>query len=121
MNIGKYGEDIAAKWLVDKGWRIIDRNVRQKFGEIDIVAMDFDKTLVLLEVKTLVVDLNGLVPEDNLSSVKLMKMRKMAESFSNANPQLINESRGWRIDALAISIDNCQSGEKIHIRHYENL
>ncbi len=48
---GKTGEDHAASFLQEKGFTILERNYRQKCGEIDIVAQD-GKTLVFVEVKT---------------------------------------------------------------------
>lgn len=47
---GKLGEDLAAAWLVEQGYRIVARNVRTRGGEIDIVARD-GETLCFLEVK----------------------------------------------------------------------
>jgi putative endonuclease len=50
LRLGKRAEDIVARWLSEKGWRILARNARTRFGELDIVALD-DRTLVFLEVK----------------------------------------------------------------------
>ena len=47
---GLEGESIAAKYLEDKGYTILQRNFSCKVGEIDVVAMDGD-TLVFVEVK----------------------------------------------------------------------
>ncbi len=52
-HIGKLGEDLACDYLIRNGYRIIDRNYRLKIGEIDIIAMGRDKTLVFIEVKTM--------------------------------------------------------------------
>ncbi|PBC85331.1 putative endonuclease [Streptomyces sp. KS_16] len=49
--LGRYGEDLAARRLVEAGMRILDRNWRCRDGEIDIVAADGD-ALVVCEVKT---------------------------------------------------------------------
>ena len=49
--LGKLGEDIAAQFLVDKGYEILERNWRNKHKEIDIIAKD-GETLVIVEVKT---------------------------------------------------------------------
>ena len=48
---GRYGEDLAAKFLTRHGYRIIQLNYRASCGEVDIVAQDKD-TLVFVEVKT---------------------------------------------------------------------
>jgi len=49
--LGGRGENIAAKHLRNLGYKILTRNYRCRFGEIDIVARD-GKTLVFAEVKT---------------------------------------------------------------------
>lgn len=50
LRLGRRAEDIVARWLSEKGWRILARNARTRFGELDIVALD-GSTLVFLEVK----------------------------------------------------------------------
>ena len=51
--LGKYGEDIACKYLCDNGYKIIERNFLCMQGEIDIIAYDISlKELVFFEVKT---------------------------------------------------------------------
>ncbi|MFJ1707345.1 YraN family protein [Kitasatospora sp. NPDC088346] len=49
--LGRYGEEVAARWLVQGGLRILERNWRCAEGELDIVALDGD-TLAVCEVKT---------------------------------------------------------------------
>ena len=49
--LGVVGEDYACLYLQKLGYKIIDRNVRFKFGEIDIVAKD-EKHICFIEVKT---------------------------------------------------------------------
>lgn len=49
--IGKLGEDLAVKYLKQKGYKIIERNFTCKQGEIDIISID-GKELVFIEVKT---------------------------------------------------------------------
>ena len=54
--VGSWGEDIAARFLVQKGYAIICRNFHARVGEIDIIAWHeeklFGKTLCFIEVKT---------------------------------------------------------------------
>src|SRR3954454_16686511 len=50
LRLGRRAEDIVARLLSEKGWRILARNARTRFGELDIVALD-GRTLVFIEVK----------------------------------------------------------------------
>jgi len=49
--VGQRGEDLACEFLRGKGYRIVERNVRTTYGEIDIVATEHD-CLVFVEVRT---------------------------------------------------------------------
>lgn len=49
--IGSLGEEIASKFLINKGYQILDRNYYSPYGELDIVALK-DNTIVIVEVKT---------------------------------------------------------------------
>lgn len=50
---GKLGEDLAVKYLENKGYKILERNFEARQGEIDIIALDLKKEeLVFIEVKT---------------------------------------------------------------------
>ena len=51
IDFGKQGEEIAANFLQEKGYEILERNWRNRHKEIDIIAMD-GKELVIVEVKT---------------------------------------------------------------------
>ena len=49
---GKYGEELAAEFLIKSGYKIIDKNYKfSRYGEIDIIALEKD-TLCFIEVKT---------------------------------------------------------------------
>ncbi|MBU6422668.1 MAG: YraN family protein [Chloroflexota bacterium] len=49
--LGAYGEQLAERALAERGWRVIARNVRSRYGEIDLVCHD-GKGFVFVEVKT---------------------------------------------------------------------
>lgn len=49
--LGPRGEQLAARFLQQQGYRIIARGHRQRLGEIDLIALD-GETLVFVEVKT---------------------------------------------------------------------
>lgn len=50
-DFGKQGEELAVSYLTEKGYKILERNWRNRHNEIDIIAMD-GKELVIVEVKT---------------------------------------------------------------------
>jgi len=116
---GKLGEDLACKYLIGKGYKIIDRNYRKPWGELDIVAKSPDETIVFVEVKTVVShNVNNLLitPEDQLTSAKVNKLRRIASWYAGDNQGIISEERGWRIDLLALTI----SQKNCLVKHYEN-
>lgn len=126
ITLGKIGEDIACEYLTEKSYRIIGRNYRKPWGEIDIIAKSKDGTLVFVEVKTLASGgVGALEPEDNVSSAKLKKLRRTCEAFVAKNPEFVDEKRGWRIDLVAISVKNPAAAEltseNCNIRYYENI
>ncbi len=117
--IGKKGEEIAINYVKAKGYKIIAANYRQKFGEIDIIAIAPDRTLIFLEVKTILLnEENGLTPEDNITQQKMNIVKRMANFFARQHPELIDEEKGWRIDLIAIDLSK---NGKFSIRHYENI
>ena len=118
-DVGKTGEDIACEYLVKNGYKILHRNYREKWDEIDIIAKDKRQTIVFVEVKTFAGAMSsGLLPEDNLTAAKLKKLRRACQAFAVKNEDLIDDRRGWRIDLLAIELGD---KEKPEIRHYENI
>ena len=80
-NTGHYGEKIAASYLKGLGYAIIERNFRQRFGEIDIIAED-GEVLVFIEVKTRKSDLFGS-PFEAVDSRKQKKMSRVALTYLN--------------------------------------
>ena len=119
--LGKLGEDLAVEYFEKLGWKILDRNVRLGGDELDLVAQDKNKILVLVEVKTMraaPINKTGdwLVPEDQLTLVKLTKFRRAALRYVAHHSELISKN-GFRLDGLAIEV-----GESRPIfRYYENL
>lgn len=136
IKIGQIGENIACQHLLNNNYKIIERNVRYPWGEIDIVTKDTKGVLIFVEVKALKVFYRSVkqsegcfTPEENLHMSKLNKIRRTASLYANSHSSLIDENRGWRIDLLAIEI-NHPNPEDIdieqllgysNIRHYENL
>jgi putative endonuclease len=76
--LGDRGENIAAKYLRNQGYKIILRNFRCQLGEIDIVARD-GKTLVFVEVKTRAYD--DPTPEEQVNTFKQHQITKTAKFY----------------------------------------
>jgi putative endonuclease len=76
--MGQRGENVAARYLRNLGYKIIVRNFRCDLGEIDIVAKD-GKTLVFVEVKTRAYD--DPTPEDQVNEVKRHQITKSAKLY----------------------------------------
>ncbi len=121
-SLGQLGEDITCSYLRDKGFRILFRNFRKPWGEIDVVAQARDTTLVFVEVKTMTSGgAEAIVPEDQMSAAKIKKFRRICETFAAHHPDLLNERRGWRMDVIAIDADQNLETKDWKIRHYENI
>ncbi len=80
---GKSGEDIAEKFLIEKGYEIIKRNFRFGKGEIDIIAKDGDY-LVFVEVKSRK-NYNYGEPEYAITKSKQRQLKRMAEGYFYVN------------------------------------
>jgi putative endonuclease len=120
--IGRRGEDLACQYLVKNKYKILKRNYREKFDEIDIIARSMDGTLVFCEVKTFFGKSDaehGLVPEDNLNKAKFKKISRACEMFVGKHQELANERMGWRIDCAIVVID--ENWDSCVIRYYENI
>lgn len=97
--LGSFGEDIAAKFLEKKGYKIIERNFSIRYGEIDIVALE-SGALVFIEVKTRKGDLFGGGIEA-ITPWKMQNLVRSAQFYKLKNPHLPD---GLRIDAVAIQL-----------------
>lgn len=113
---GNRGEDLAVEYLIKKGHTIIDRQHRKPWGELDIVAQAGDGTLIFVEVKAMGVGGGIFTPEGNMTRAKVMKTKRAALAYANANPKL--SAKGWRIDVIAIDLEGDTAR---NLRHYENI
>ncbi len=111
LKIGAEGEVLAVDYLVSQGYEVIARNVRYRFGEIDIVARDRDE-IVFAEVRTR--SLGYILPADcTVGSDKLKKLLKSAYTWTEKN----NYEGFWRIDLIAITVDVYGNNSIEHIKN----
>jgi putative endonuclease len=76
--LGDRGENLAARYLRNQGYKIIVRNYRSEVGEIDIVARD-GRTIVFVEVKSRAYD--DPEPEDQVNDLKRHQITKAAKMY----------------------------------------
>lgn len=123
--IGKKGEEIAQKYLERKGFVIICRNYRKKWGEIDIVA-EKDTAVHFVEVKTVSrksfgghfeQEINNYLPEDNMHSWKIKRLQRaiqtyLLEKYKKGEPL-------WQFDLACVFLDMDRRVAKV--KFIENL
>ena len=114
---GKAGEDIAAEFLIHKGFKIIDQNWRNRFGEIDLIVLD-KNILVFVEVK-LKIGVDYGLPEQMISKRKVWQIEKTASNYLLQHPEIDSKFVQRRIDAVCIVLNKDKSVERI--KHYQNL
>ena len=76
--LGPRGENVAAKFLRNQGFKILLRNFRCGVGEIDIIARD-GKTIVFVDVKTRTDD--DPTPEEQVNNIKRHQITKAARFY----------------------------------------
>ncbi len=112
--VGKLGEDIASKYLIRLGWKIIRHNFQKRYGEIDIIAKD-KNTLVFVEVKTRKGDNFGPI-EESITPWKIRILKKSVDYYLHLQPSY---QGSMRIDFVGITLlPNDQVGK---ISHYKNI
>jgi len=108
--VGRYGEDLAVRHLVDKGWRIVERNWRGDAGEVDVVAMD-GSTLVVVEVKTRSGTAFGY-PAEAVTLSKLTRLRRLAGQWLTEHDARV---AAVRIDVVAVILPRRGAAQLEHL------
>ena len=104
--VGISGEQRAVEHLKRQGYRILERNWRTAWGELDIVASS-GKELVFVEVRTLEAPYVGF-PEESVGPAKRRQLARLATAYV----QKAKFEGDWRIDVIAIDRDG--------LRHIQN-
>lgn len=94
-DIGNKGESLACSLLEKRGYHIIDRNVRGRYGEVDIVAKK-DNIYHFIEVR-LRTNVTFGTPVETVNAKKRLRLKKTIEYYC----MIKNVSR-WQIDIIAI-------------------
>jgi putative endonuclease len=120
---GKRGEDIAESFLKRKGFQIVDKNFKTRFGEIDLIATKNPSarsghSLHFVEVKLKVGEAFG-TPEEMIGRRKIMQVMRTAESYLLKNQKLAMKYPKVMVDAVCIVLDN--DGVEERVDFYEDL
>ena len=104
---GAVGENIACKFLERKGYKILEKNYRKPWGEIDIIAIK-DNEIRFIEVKAVSGDLENLSreintyrPEEQIHPAKLKKIVRTAQLYMAHK----EDDREYQIDAVGVILD----------------
>ena len=110
QRIGRWGEQAAAEFLLQRGYVIVAQNVRTPYGEIDMIVKQGDIT-IFIEVKTRTSNRMGL-PEESITPRKRQHMISAAEYYAGES-----EIDHWQIDVLSIE---GRPGAEPKITYFEN-
>lgn len=107
--VGQHGENVAAQYLQDQGYVLIDRNWRGVQGEVDLIALD-GSTLVVCEVKARTsADFGGA--RVAVTAQKLDRLRRLLDEWRSDHQIAVD---AVRIDVIAISV---QRRGAAHLEH----
>jgi len=113
LSRGQLGEKLALKKLQSEGYRILGKNFRCRFGEIDIIAVD-KNVLVFVEVKLRIGDEYGKA-KTAVSRQKIRKIKTTGAFFMLTNSQF----REQRVDLVAIDIE--PKSKRVSIELIKNI
>ena len=113
QRLGEAGERIASRYLEQLGYEVVDKNIRRREGEIDLVALH-GETLVFIEVKLRTSRKMGAAVQA-VSPAKGARLRGLAEAYSADHPEL---PATLRIDLVAIELT--VGGEVGQLNHVQN-
>lgn len=121
--LGKWGEALAAGYLIEKGYMIVAHNERTPYGEIDLIAQQTSHpepgsdepqlVTVFVEVKTRTSIAFGY-PEEAVTPRKQLNMLSAAQHYLQEHPDLDVD---WRIDVIAV--ERIEDHPPV-IHHFEN-
>ena len=127
-NIGKLGEDIATRFLIKKGFVVLERNFKKlPIGEIDIIAKK-SGVLHFVEVKSAErmfshetfsrenISHETWRPEERVDETKIRKIAMVAEIYLSYTGNI-----DWQIDVISVLIDCVNKKAKCEMTENANL
>ena len=119
--LGARGEELAARHLEARGFEVVERNFRTRFGELDVIARDV-RFLVFCEVKSRIVRGPGGVPDvlgpfAGIGPRKQRQVRAMAREWLAQGGLEGPRPPELRFDAIGIGFD--ARGRLLALEHLE--
>jgi putative endonuclease len=122
QRVGQIGEEVASQFLERKGFKVVERNYRKPWGEIDIVV-EKGEEVRFVEVKTVTRETSSGVtreidaysPEEMAHAAKLRKVARTAELYMESR----NDHRDFQIDVVTVILD--EHTRQARCRHYEQV
>ncbi|MEK7564579.1 MAG: YraN family protein [Patescibacteria group bacterium] len=117
QKIGELGENMAVKFLVKQGFKVLDRNYTKKWGEIDIIAKK-DSKLYFIEVKSVssIVNPNSSSDyraEDNMHPWKMQRLSRTIQTYLLEKD--VDEDIEWQVDLLVVYLDLKTNKAKVKV------
>ena len=121
--VGSLGEEIAAEFLKSKGHKVISRNYRKHYGELDIVSRGKDENIHFVEVKTVSYETapggvpyeTGYRPEENVHPAKVKRLMHTIEAY------ILEKNIGdeWQFDVIAVYLN--EEAKEARVRWMQNV
>lgn len=112
--IGKLGEDIAASYITDAGYAIIDRNFTSHWGELDIIARK-NNIIYFIEVKTKIGDLKGK-PYESVTYRKRQNLKRSINLYL-----LKNNYKTYKLSLSILSVELFEDRSIKEIKFFESV
>jgi len=113
---GKIGEDLAVKFLGNKGLETVSRNFWRPYGEIDIISREKSGKYRFVEVKTVSAVPHGTYrPEENMHPQKVRRLMRVVEVYLISHGTV----KDWQFDLVCVYLD--QDAKTAHIKHVEDI
>ena len=118
-SVGKEGEDVACSFIEGKGYKVIERNHLQKWGELDIVGLK-GGTLHFFEVKTISRDLSvthvtndRYQAEDNIHNWKILRLRRVIQTYLSSRGRKYKQN--WQFNIVTVILDKVHNLSKVEL------
>lgn len=105
-DLGLDAEAAVASWLTDAGWRVLARRWRVADGELDLVCLDPDQTLVAVEVRARGSPRAG-APEESVDRRRIARLRAALARYARSSGIV---ARRLRIDLVSVSAEREPAG-----------